>query len=150
MEVMGLVLCADWAELSVSSPVVEVKRTVNESPYTSADASTLRRDVIARGPTKFFQIIVSLRLLLPWHRDDLANWVCSCPRAIDVPVERLLLTRALPPIARGFAGQLPECRGEGRLGGIAKRRCDGDDRRVSVAQHVHCLLEPVLAQPGMR
>ena len=61
---MGLVLCADWAELSISSPVVEVKRTVNESPYTSADASTLRRDVIASGLTKLLQTIVSLRPLL--------------------------------------------------------------------------------------
>ena len=61
---MGLVLCADWAGLSVSSPVVEVRRTVNESPYMSADASTLRRDVIASGLTKHLQTIVSLRLLL--------------------------------------------------------------------------------------
>jgi predicted membrane GTPase involved in stress response len=64
MEVMGLVLCVDWAGLSVSSPVVEVRRTVNESPYMSADASTLRRDVIASGLTKYLQTIVSLRLLL--------------------------------------------------------------------------------------
>ena len=61
---MGLVLCVDWAGLSVSSPVVEVRRTVNESPYMSADASTLRRDVIASGLTKYLQTIVSLRLLL--------------------------------------------------------------------------------------
>jgi predicted membrane GTPase involved in stress response len=64
MEVIGLVLCVDWAGLSVSSPVVEVRRTVNESPYMSADASTLRRDVIASGLTKYLQTIVSLRLLL--------------------------------------------------------------------------------------
>jgi hypothetical protein len=64
MEVMGLVLCVDWAGLSVSSPVVEVRRTVNESPYMSADASTLRRDVIASGLTKLLQTIVSLRPLL--------------------------------------------------------------------------------------
>jgi hypothetical protein len=64
MEVMGLVLCVDWAGLSVSSPVVEVRRTVNDSPYMSADASTLRRDVIASGLTKLLQTIVSLRPLL--------------------------------------------------------------------------------------
>jgi hypothetical protein len=63
MEVMGLILCVDWAGLSVSSPVVEVRRTVNESPYMSADASTLRRDVIASGLTKLLQTIVSLRPL---------------------------------------------------------------------------------------
>jgi predicted membrane GTPase involved in stress response len=64
MEVIGLVLCVDWAGLSVSSPVVEVRRTVNDSPYMSADASTLRRDVIASGLTKLLQTIVSLRPLL--------------------------------------------------------------------------------------
>src|SRR3546814_8345191 len=36
------------------------------------------------------------------------------------------------------------------LRGIAKRGRDRDDRFVRVAQHVHRLLEPVLAQPGMR
>ena len=40
--------------------------------------------------------------------------------------------------------------GEGGLGGIAERGCDRHDRYVGVAQHVHGLLEPVLAQPGMR
>src|SRR3546814_16607536 len=36
------------------------------------------------------------------------------------------------------------------LRGIAKRGRDRDDRFVRVAQHVHRLLEPVVAQPGMR
>jgi hypothetical protein len=40
--------------------------------------------------------------------------------------------------------------GEGSLGGIAKRRRDRDDGPVGVAQHVHSLLELVLAKPGMR
>src|SRR6266850_1722923 len=86
------------------------------------------------------------------HRDGLylADQTCDCPRAIAVPVERLLLTPAPPPIARGFTGQLPERRGKGGLGGVAERRCNRDDRGVGVAQHVHGLLEPVLAQPGMR
>ena len=65
-------------------------------------------------------------------------------------LQRLLLARASSPIARGFAGQLPERRGKGGLGGIAKRRRDRHDRCVSVAQHLHGLLEPVLAQPRMR
>src|SRR5207247_6215965 len=38
----------------------------------------------------------------------LADQTGDCPRAIAVTVERLLLTRALPPIARGFASQFPE------------------------------------------
>jgi len=114
-------------------------------------ATTLRRDVMAYGPIKFFQAMACLPGC--WHelRDGLylADPTCDCPRAIAVPVERLLLTRASSPIARGFAGQLPERRSEGGLGGIAKCRCDRDDRRVGVAQHVHCLLELVLAKPGM-
>src|SRR6186713_182049 len=64
--------------------------------------------------------------------------------------ERWLLSHAPPPAARGFAGQLPERRREGGLGPVAKRCGDGHDGCVSVAQHVHRLLEPVLAQPGMR
>jgi hypothetical protein len=62
MESIGLVLWAACAGFSVSSPVAEVKRTVNESPYMRALATTLRRDVIADGPTKFFQAIVCLLL----------------------------------------------------------------------------------------
>src|SRR5437868_13218623 len=93
---------------------------------------------------------VCLRLVWLWYGPVLANWICGCPRAIAVPVERLLLTHAPPPIARGLAGELPERRGEGGLGGIAKRCRDRHDRFVAVAQHVHGLLEPVLAQPGMR
>ena len=55
--------CADCAGISISSPVAEVKRTANESPYMTAVARPLRRDVIALGPTKFFQIIVCLHSL---------------------------------------------------------------------------------------
>jgi len=51
------------AGFSVSSPVGDVKRTVNESPYMRALATTLRRDVIAFGPTKFFQAIACLLVL---------------------------------------------------------------------------------------
>jgi hypothetical protein len=40
--------------------VADVKRTVNESPYMRALATTLRRDVMACGPIKFFQAIVCL------------------------------------------------------------------------------------------
>jgi hypothetical protein len=39
----------------------------------------------------------------------------GCARAIAVPVERLLLTPAPSPTARGFAGQLPERRSESGL-----------------------------------
>src|SRR5437764_12436844 len=116
----------------------------------SALASTFRRDVVASWLTELFQAIVRLRVVGVGYGDHLLNRIRDCPRAIDVPVERLLLTRAPPPIARSFAGQLPECRGEGGLGGVAKRRCNRDDRRVGVAKHVHCLLEPVLPQPSVR
>src|SRR5215469_12781852 len=54
------------------------------------------------------------------------------------------------PFTRRFTGHLSEGGGEGSLGGVAERGCDRDDRRVGIAQHVHGLLEPVLAQPGMR
>jgi len=60
MESIGPALRAACGGFSVSSPVTEVKRTVNESPYMRALATTLRRDVIACGPTMFFQIIVYL------------------------------------------------------------------------------------------
>src|SRR3954471_19615934 len=92
----------------------------------------------------------------PWlwreQRDGryLADQTRHCPSAIAVPVERLLLTHAPPPIARGFAGQLPERRGEGGLRGVAERRRDRDDRVVGLTQHLHGLFDPVLAQPGMR
>src|SRR5882757_2153828 len=91
---------------------------------------------------------------LPWCwrllRDVLANRICSCASAIAATAEQLLLPNASSPIARRFPGQPPERCSEGCLRGIAKRRCDRHDRCVSVAQHVHGLLEPVLAQPGMR
>src|SRR3981189_2417548 len=101
-------------------------------------ASTFRREVVASRLTELFQAIVRLRVVGVGYGDHLPNRIRDCPRAIDVPVERLLLTRAPPPIARSFASQLPERRGE------------GNGRCVGVAQHVHGLLEPMLAQPGMR
>jgi hypothetical protein len=63
MEITGLVLATDCAGISTSSPAAEVKRTDNESPYMTAEATTLRRDVMARGLTRFFQVIVCLPLL---------------------------------------------------------------------------------------
>jgi hypothetical protein len=66
MEVMGLFLWAGCAGSSVCSPVGEVKRTADESPYTTALARALRRDVMARGLTKDFQVIICLLLLLGW------------------------------------------------------------------------------------
>jgi len=60
--------------------------------------------------------------------------------------ELLLATRAPPPIARGFARELPER----RLRGEAKLRHNRHDRCFGVAQHVHGRLVPVLAQPGTR
>jgi hypothetical protein len=62
IESIGLLLRAACAGFSVSSPVAEVKRTVNESPYMRALAITRRRDVIAYGPMIFFQAIVCLLL----------------------------------------------------------------------------------------
>ena len=79
------------------------------------------------------------------RRPQRSNPVCPCPRAIVAIVERLLLTCASSPIARPLAGQLPECRSEGGLRGIAKRGCDRHDRVVGVAQHFHSLLKLVLA-----
>src|SRR5258706_14963683 len=58
---------------------------------------------IARGLTMLFQIIFFLRPVRCGHRNDLADRSCGCARAIAVPVERLLLTPAPRPIARGFA-----------------------------------------------
>src|SRR3954469_14503369 len=144
--------CARWADcggISTSSPAAEVKRTASESPYTMAVARPLRVDVIASRLTKFFPTIICLRASFG-HGDGLIDQVCRCPRAIAVAVERLLLTHAPAPIARGFAGQLSEGRSEGRLRGVAKRCCDRDDLVVGVAQHLQGLREPVLAQPGVR
>src|SRR5712692_5351630 len=66
----------------------------------------------------------------------------------SLTAERLMLTHASPPIARRFPGQSPERCGEGRLRGIAKLHRHRHDRCVSVAQHIHGLLEPVLPQPS--
>src|ERR1700730_4524317 len=149
MDITGWVLSTDCAGISTCSPVAEVKRTASESPYTIAVAMTLRRGAIARELTKF-QAIVGLLCCWRGYRDGLANRDRDCARTIAVVAELLLPTRAPPPIARGFSSQLPERCGEGGFGGIAKRRRHRHDRSIRVAQHVHCLLEPVLAQPGMR
>src|SRR4029079_10032226 len=149
IEISGCAHCADCGGISTSSPAAEVKRTASESPYTTAVTRPLRDDVMASRLTKFFPIIICLRACFG-HGDGLTDQVCRCPRAIAVAVERLRLTYAPPPIARGFAGQLSEGRSKGSLRGVAKRRCDRDDRVVGVAQHLRGLLEPVLAQPGMR
>src|SRR5258708_1856752 len=61
--------------------------------------------------TMLFQIIRFLRPVGCGHSDDLADRSCGCARAIAVPVERLLLTRAPPPIARGVAGSADLKRG---------------------------------------
>src|SRR4029453_458567 len=109
MEMTGLVRCTDCAGISTSSPAAGVKGTDSESPYRTADATTLRRVVTARG-LSFFQAIF-LSLFLCRRFAHLTNWICGRPRAIAVAVERLRLKPAPPPIARGFAGQFPECRG---------------------------------------
>src|SRR6476620_8591642 len=150
MEMMGCTRCADCGGISTSSPVAEVKRTASESPYTTAVVRPFRRDVMASRLTKFFQIMFVSVCCWRGHCSDLANWICDCPRAIAVPVERLLLTHAPSPIARRLAGQLSERRGEGGLRRITKRGCNRDNRFVGITQHVHGLLVPVLAQPGMR
>src|SRR5262245_58445293 len=62
-------------------------------------------------------------------------------------LQRLLLTCASSPTARSLAG---ERRSEGGLRAIAKRRRHRGDRCVSVARHLNGLLEPVVAQPGVR
>src|SRR5262245_37803939 len=137
MEIMGCALCTDCGGISTSSPAAEVKRTASESPYTTAVTMHLRRVVMASRLTKVFQIIFLLHPVGCEHHDGLSDRGYGCARAIAVPVERLLLTPGPPPIARGFAGQLPERRSERGLRGIAERRCDRHDRLVGVTQHVH-------------
>jgi hypothetical protein len=56
IEVAALALCAVCAD--ASSAVGEVKRTVSESPYTSAVATAFRRGAIARC---FQSIVLSVR-----------------------------------------------------------------------------------------
>jgi hypothetical protein len=63
MDIAGLVLCRDCAGISTSSPVAEVKRIANESPYTIAVATSLCRGAIAKRLTKVFEVIFCLRLL---------------------------------------------------------------------------------------
>ncbi|QOZ78736.1 hypothetical protein XH83_26940 [Bradyrhizobium sp. CCBAU 53351] len=53
----------DGIGISTSSPVAEVKRTLSDSPYTSAVAMTRRRGTIARRATQCFQAIACLRPL---------------------------------------------------------------------------------------
>jgi hypothetical protein len=87
MGITGLALCMDCAGISTSSPVAEVKRTAIESPYMMALAAILRRGTSLTGLTKFFQVIVRLRLLDRGHPDHLAERTCSCARAIALPAE---------------------------------------------------------------
>lgn len=58
-----MVPCKDDGGISTSSPAAEVKRTPNESPYTTAAARPRRFDVIASRLTKFLQTIFCLRRL---------------------------------------------------------------------------------------
>jgi hypothetical protein len=60
MDVTGLIPCRDCAGISTSSPVAEVKRMANESPYTIAVATNLSRRAIASGLTKFQDIVCLL------------------------------------------------------------------------------------------
>jgi hypothetical protein len=64
MELTGLAVWTACAGTSVSSPAAEVKRTLNESPYMSAVATTLRRGAIANGLPTFIQAIVCLHPVL--------------------------------------------------------------------------------------
>jgi hypothetical protein len=66
IDVAGLVLFRNCVGISTSSPVAEVKRIANESPYTIVVATSLLRGAIARTVTKVFEVIVCLRLLEAW------------------------------------------------------------------------------------
>src|SRR3954465_8910837 len=88
--------------------------------------------------------VLSLKARQKWKRDRPASLQLmdhGCVLAIEnhlVALERLSLGLVAPaPIARRFAGQLPECRGESGLRGIAKRCGHRDDRFVALPQHVH-------------
>jgi hypothetical protein len=50
--------------ISTSSPAADVKRTLNESPYTTAVAMALRRVALASRATHFFQVMICLCPLL--------------------------------------------------------------------------------------
>src|ERR1700761_2502821 len=82
--------------ISTSSPVADVKRTLSDSPYTSAVAKTLRRGTIAKRAGKCFQAIVRLHPLSMFDAVFLRGRSCGCARAIDLVAERLLLTHAPP------------------------------------------------------
>ena len=60
MELIGSMPRVACAGVSATPSVGDVKRTVNESPYMMALATTLRRKVIAYGPTRVFQVIFYL------------------------------------------------------------------------------------------
>jgi len=82
-----------------------VKRTLNESPYTSAVATTLRRDAIARGLMKFFQGIGRLRLFGAMDTlKKLSDRSHRFARAIAGPVARLRL-EAFAAANRPFSRQ---------------------------------------------
>src|SRR5689334_2122560 len=114
MDTAGLIIPTVGAGISTRSPVADVKRTARESPYAVAVASPLRRDVMGSRLTKFLQVILCLRLWFG-HDDGLIDQSCRCARGIAATVERLLLTQAPPPVARGLAGPLPERGCEGGL-----------------------------------
>jgi hypothetical protein len=135
------------AGISTSSPVADVKRTASESPYKVAVARPRRRDAITRRPMKFFQVIFDLRRLVwAWWWSSGSNLPLrqsDCRGCIAIAVNAYACANRL-------AGQLPEGGRERHLRGISERNCDRDDRIIGDAQHLHDLLEPVLAQPGMR
>src|SRR5882672_8791888 len=81
--------------LAKSETVLAVLRTRPDIADQRVEASA-----IPRGLTMLFQIIFFLRPVGCGYRDDLAVRSCGCARAIAVPVERLLVTPAPPPIAR--------------------------------------------------
>src|SRR5437879_11025079 len=150
-DIAGLVLFRNCVGISTSSPDAEVKRIANESPYTIVVATSLLRGAIARSVTKVFEVILYLRLLraraaLIIYRIGIA----TAPERLRHLQRDCCLPRTSSPIAWGFAGQLLERRGERSLGSVAKLRRHRHDRPVGIAQHVHVLLEPMLAQPSMR
>jgi hypothetical protein len=73
--------------ISTSSPVAEVKRTASESPYTIAEATSLRRGAIARELTKFQDILPPL---LREYIYVLPNLAVDCASAIALIAELLL------------------------------------------------------------
>src|SRR5262249_33887108 len=136
--------------ISISSPVAEVKRTLSDSPYTSAVAMTLRRGTISRRAIQCFQAIVRLRPLSMFDTANLRDRSCGHARAIDEVEGRLLFPHAPAPFAWGVARQFLDRRRERSLRSVTKLCGYQFDRRVGIAQHVHGSFEPLLAQPGVR